>query len=242
LAKRATSIATGSPVENYNYPKGRTHYVGIPVSSMFRPVNVKEQQKLKAICGLHDTKKPLVVVTGGGLGARNVNRAIVAIAPKLLEKAAIIHITGDLGYKETLERAPENVDYIIKPFMSSGMAPLFGAADIVVSRAGATTIQELAAMGKPVVLVPNPLLTGGHQLKNAEVYDEAGAAVIVDEDKLVVNPLVLQKVIEKLLDDDKRRIELGNNLHKFARPEAAVDTAALIVEAVAAKKHQDSVR
>ena len=238
LARWATSIGTGSPLEDYNYPKGRAHYVGIPVNRTFRPVTGREQQKLKDLCGLHDTKKPLVVVTGGGLGARNINRAIVAIAPKLLEKAAIVHITGDATYQETIERAPEHVDYIVKPFISTGLAPLFGAADVVVSRAGATTMQELAAMAKAVVLVPNPLLTGGHQLKNAAVYDKAGAVMVVDEDRLVVNPLLLQKAIGQLIGDAGKRERLGKRLHDFARPDAAVDMAALIVEAVATYKQQ----
>lgn len=242
LARWATSIATGSPLENYAYPKGRSHYVGIPVSSLFRPVTAKEQQKLKGLCGLHDTTKLLIVVTGGGLGARNINRAIVAIAPQLLDKAAILHITGDSTYNETIERAPEHVDYIAKPFIATGLAPVFGAADVVVSRAGATTVQELAAMAKAVVLVPNPLLTGGHQLKNAAVYEKARAAAIIDEDRLVVNPMLLQKALETLIKDAKKRAELGKRLHQFAKPEAAVDTAALIVEAVATKKQQDAAR
>jgi UDP-N-acetylglucosamine--N-acetylmuramyl-(pentapeptide) pyrophosphoryl-undecaprenol N-acetylglucosamine transferase len=240
LARWATSIATGSPVENYPYPRNRTHYVGIPVDASFRPVSGKEQQRFKASLGLHDTSKPLVVVTGGGLGARNLNRAMVAIAPGLLDKTAILHITGDLTYEETLAKAPEHIDYIVKPFISTGMAPLFGAADIVVTRAGATAIQELAAMAKPIVLVPNPLLTGGHQLKNASVYETAKAAVIVDEDKLVVNPLYLKKAIEFLLGHPDKRTILGKNLSTFARPDAAVDVAALIVEAAASHTRQEA--
>ncbi len=240
LARWATSIATGSPLENYTYPPGRTHYVGIPVNSTFRPVEAAERQRLKAALGLHDTKKPLLVVTGGGLGARNINRAIIAIAPQLLDKIAIVHITGAYSYQETVEQASEHIDYIIKPFISSGMASLFGAADIVITRAGATTMQELAAMAKTVVIVPNPFLTGGHQLKNAAVYEKTDAAIIVDEDKLVANPDVLRRVVEQLLRDSKRRAQLAKHLYRFAKSEAAVDTAALIVEAVATRKHQQS--
>lgn len=235
LARWATAIATGSPLENYPYPKNRSHYVGNPVNHLFRPVTDKEQQRLKAALGLHDTKKLLIAVTGGGLGARNINRAIVAIAPHILDKAAIVHVTGMATYEETIERAPDHIDYIAKPFIS-GLAPLFGAADIVISRAGATTLQELAAMAKPIIIVPNPLLTGGHQIKNAAVYQKAKAAIVANEDELVTNPSKLRKVIEKLLVSKELRQQLGKRLHSFAKPDAAVDTAALIVEAVVAKK------
>lgn len=239
VAKHATSIATGSPLENYNYPKGRSHYVGIPVDSNFHPVTDTQKQKLKSGLGLHDTKKPLVVVTGGGLGAQIINKSIVAIASQLLPNAAILHITGEGGYKETTAKAPENIDYVAKPFISTGMAPIFGAADVVVTRAGATTMQELAAMAKPVIIVPNPLLTGGHQLKNAAVYKNAKAALIVDEDRLVVNPLLLKRAIKALIDNPDKAKALGQRLHTFARPDAAVDTAALIAEAAALHKHQE---
>ena len=242
LARWTTSIATGSPLENYNYPAARAHYVGIPVNGTFHPIKAEERQRLKGLLGLHDTKKPLIVVTGGGLGARNINRAITAIAPQLLDMAAIVHITGTQGYQEVLSRAPEHIDYLAKPFISAGMAPLFGAADIVITRAGATTMQELAAMAKAVIIVPNPYLTGGHQLKNAEVYAKESAAVIVDEDELVANTAVLRRRIEELLKDARKRAQLGARLHRFAKPDAAVDTAALIVEAVATRKHQESVQ
>lgn len=241
LSRWATSIATGSPLENYPYPLSRSHYVGIPVNNTFRPVKTAERQRLKGVLGLHDTKKPLVVVTGGGLGARNINRAVTAIAPQLLDKAAIVHITGNITYQETIDRAPEHIDYLIKPFISAGMAPLFGAADIVITRAGATTMQELASMAKAVIIVPNPFLTGGHQLKNAAVYEKAGAAVVVDEDELVTKPTVLRRAINDLLDDPRKRAALGARLYRFARPEAAVDMAGLIVEAAATRKHQQSV-
>ena len=241
LARYATTIALGSPVENHTYPKNRTHYVGIPIDESFRPlVNKEEQQRLKALIGFHNIAKPLVVVTGGGLGARNINRAIAMLAPKLLDKVLILHITGEHTYEETKLMAPKSPDYIIKPFIATGMAPLFGAADVVITRAGATALQELAAMSKATIIVPNPLLTGGHQLKNAAIYDDAHAAIVIDENKMVVNPLYLKKAIEILINNPQKNKELGKRLHTFARPDAAVDMAALIAEAAATHIYQKS--
>lgn len=235
LAKRATVIATGAPVENYPYPKAKTRYVGIPVSAAFRPVTAEEQKKCKAALGLVDLKKPLVVVTGGGLGARNLNHAIVSVAPALLDNASILHITGQSNYNEVLQRAPEHADYVVKPFIAEGLALVFGAADVVVTRAGATSMSELASMAKPVIIVPNPHLTGGHQLKNAEVYEKANAAEVIDEQKLILNPLILKNSINKVIDNPKTKATLSKNIHGFARPDAAIDTAALIVTAASKK-------
>lgn len=240
LSRWAASIATGSPVEHYPYPREKTHYVGIPVDPAFQPVDGTKQRALKAELGFHDLTKPLIVVTGGGLGARTINHAVVSIAPQLVEHASIYHITGTATYDEVMAHAPELIDYQIVPFVSTGMAPVLGAADIVVSRVGATTMQELAALAKAVVMVPNPYLTGGHQLKNALVYEQADAAVTVDEQELDQNPQVLRKALENLLNDVEHRKALGNALHVFARPDAALDMAALIVEAATTPEQKDA--
>ena len=235
LARYATVIGTGAPVENYPYPAGRTHYVGIPVSNQYRPLTAKQQQQCKAELGLHDTKKPLLVVTGGGLGARNLNRAIIAIAPQLLDKVAIVHITGHANYDAVLESAPEHIDYIIKPFLP-GQVIAFGAADVVLTRAGATTLIELAAMAKPVIIVPNPYLTSGHQEKNAAIFQKAGAAVVLQEEDIILDQRVLLKALTDVFTGTALRRDMAKKLYSFAKPDAALDMAALIVEIACAKK------
>lgn len=238
LAKYATAIGTGAPTENYPYPKKITKYVGIPVSSAYRPVTPAEQRKCRAALGLTDIKKPLIMVTGGGLGSRNLNHVILSLAPSILPKAAILQLTGDKTYQETLEHATEHVDYIIKPFLDEGLAVAYGAASIVITRAGATTMGELASMAKPVIIVPSPYLTAGHQLKNAEVYEKAGAAIVLDEEQLILNPLKLKQAILGLLDDTKKQKALAKAIHNFARPDAAIDMAAMVVDAAFAKKQK----
>lgn len=235
LSRYAVVIGTGMPVENYPYPPERTHYVGIPVGRAFRPLTPKQQQQCKAELKLHDTKKPLLVVTGGGLGARNINRAILAIAPQLLDKIAILHVTGQINYAEVVEAAPDHVDYLVEPFLPS-MLMAFGAADVVVTRAGATTLLELAAMAKPIIIVPSPHLTGGHQLKNADVYAKANAAVVVQEEDMILDQRVLLKALIDLFTHTSKRQQIAQNLHAMAKPDAALDMATLIVEAVCAKQ------
>lgn len=234
LAKYATVIGTGAPVDNYPYPKERTHYVGIPVGREYRPLTVAQQQKCKAALGLHDTKKPLLVVTGGGLGARNINRAVATIANQILDKVAIVHITGQANYQETLSAAPEHIDYIIKPFLP-GLATVLGAADVVITRAGATSLAELAALAKPTIIIPHEHLASGHQLKNAQVYAKAGAAVVLDESKITMDHRRLSRAVLALVQSSEKRAQLSRKLHTFARPDAALDMATLIVQALGAK-------
>lgn len=236
LSRYATVIGTGAPVKYYPYPKGRTHYVGIPVSRQFRPLTAKQQQACKAQLGLHDTKKPLLVVTGGGLGARNINRAVVTIAPQLVSKIAILHITGTANFQEVAETAPEHIDYIVKPFLPEGLAVVFGAADVVMTRAGATTMIELAAMAKPTIVIPSPYLSGGHQLKNAAMYEETEAVVVMQEEDIILDQRILLKALIDLFTNTTKRRTIARNLHKFAKPDAAIDMAALIVEAAATKR------
>jgi UDP-N-acetylglucosamine--N-acetylmuramyl-(pentapeptide) pyrophosphoryl-undecaprenol N-acetylglucosamine transferase len=112
------------------------------------------------------------------------------------------------------------------------MAGFLGAADVVVTRAGATTILELAALAKATVLVPNGFLTGGHQLKNASVYAENGAVEVINDHELHANPQLLVDTLTSLLANPKRLEEMSKKFHKFARPHAARDMAELILDAV----------
>jgi len=109
---------------------------------------------------------PIVLVTGGGLGASRINDAVIAVADKLLEFCSIVLISGDAQYEQLSRIIPKNKKrFQLHAFISKDIASLMGIADIVVTRAGATTALELAAMKKPTIFIPNAKLTGGHQVK-----------------------------------------------------------------------------
>ena len=110
------------------------------------------------------------------------------------------------------------------------MDELMGAADIVVSRAGATTIAELAGLKKAVILVPFARLPGGHQTKNAERLAKAKAAVIVNDLEMVNNPTVLLDEIRHLIKSPRVRADMADNLAKEARADAAKHLAEIILE------------
>lgn len=232
LSRWARAIGTGSPIENYGYPEAITQYVGVPIASDFRPFTAKQHREAKVRLGI-DADRPLVVVTGGGLGATSINTAVVGAAPKLLANGvALYHITGKDHYESVVEQAPRDPHYRVVPFVFKDMPQVLGAADIVIARGSATFTQELAGVGVPVVMVPARQL--GDQLKNARTYAAADAVVVLSDDELGERGR-LAEVVEQLLADPDRCRELAKQLHTFARPDAARDMAKMIRQAAKAQ-------
>ena len=229
LGRWASAIATGSPLENYRYKKSISKYVGVPISTEFRLYDDKEKARIKAALGF-DKKRPLVVVTGGGLGAVSINNATLQAAPQLVGDAiSIFHVTGKQHYDDVQAHAVHDERYQVVPFVYRDMAQLLGAADVVVSRASATFIQELAGVGTAAILVPAKQL--GDQQKNAAVYEKAKAAVVLS-DYEVLEPNRLYETISDLLKHNEKRLRLARNLHGFSRPNAARDVAQMIIDTV----------
>lgn len=232
LSRYAKKIATGAPLSYYNYPKEKASYVGIPISSEFHEFSDSEKNNAKKLWQV-DEKKPLIVVTGGGLGASRINDAVALKLDELLEFSSVVLISGDNQYDELRALTPQNrSDFQLHNFVSKNMAELLGAADVVVTRAGATTILELAALAKPTIIIPNGRLTGGHQLKNAVVYKNADAAIIIDEAEMEANPEVLVSAIRDILSNPDRAKQISKSLHSFARPNAAIDVSDMILSCV----------
>lgn len=231
LSRWATTIATGAPLEYYAYPKQKTHYVGIPISESFKPMTPKQQKEAKKRWGVNPDR-PLIVITGGGLGARRLNNTTLAVLPQLESMGSVILVSGAGHYDELRERYPsDTATFQLHKFVTT-MPDLLGAADVVVTRAGATTILELAALEKPTILVPNAALTGGHQLKNAAVYGDAQVAIVLDEDSIVDNPSLLTKAVAAYFKDPKTTQAMATRFGGFAKPHAAQDMAKLILSAV----------
>lgn len=230
LSRWATSIGTGAPLEYYNYPKSRSHYVGIPISSQFRPYTAAEQKAAKKEWGI-DPARQLIVVTGGGLGAKRINDVVAVSLHSLQRMGSVILVAGAGQYDELRALLPADSEHFqLYPFVTN-MHSLLGAADVVVTRAGATTILELAALEKPTVLVPNAKLTGGHQLKNAAVYDEAEAVMVLNEEAMVEKPRLLADCIEYILTNPTESAAMAKRFSHFAKPDAAKDMATLILAA-----------
>lgn len=243
LARWATQIATGATLDNYDYDPAKTLYTGIPLDSRYHPVTLDEQRQLKASLGLPDATWPLILVTGGGLGSVTVNTATVTIGQALVEQGiAVLHLTGTANFETVEKQAPRHASYITKAFIDRDMADAINAADIVVTRAGATTLAELAASKKPIIIIPNRKLVSGHQLKNAAALAKADAALVINEDQLLDNPAMLLRAIQLLLADEKRRSTMAETLYTLVKTDAAVVVAAMLVDAYAKKSHSREER
>jgi len=232
LSRFADEIATGAPLEFYSYPKDRTHYVGIPVSKECHRFSDKEIISAKEQFNLNIDKK-LIVITGGGLGAKRINDSVVKIIKDLLRLGSVVLISGSAQYDELKDKLPKNSrDFQLLSFVSEGMISLLGASDLVIARAGATTILELAALEKPTILIPNGQLTGGHQLKNAAVYENKGAVLVLKETEMLANPHSIIDYAKKILSNDSFANKLSKEFVKFAKPNSAKDMAEIIVGAI----------
>jgi len=229
LARWATAIATGAPLEYYPYPAAISRYVGIPVASEFHEFSKQERHAAKDKWGIK-SDRPLIVVTGGGLGASRINDAVTLALSDLLKLGSLILISGNGQYDELRSITPPNDDnFQLHSFVTKDMALLLGAADVVVARAGATTIIELAALVRPTILIPNAKLTGGHQMKNAAVYVKAHAAVVVDEDEMVKDPMTLVSAVHDVLSNPEQSNKMAKIFSTFSRPNAARDVADMII-------------
>src|SRR3954447_6402653 len=183
------------------FPETKTVFTGNPRAS---EVIGKDGIKGRLAAGL-STTMPAVLVFGGSRGARPINEAVVKAFAELAEKPyQVLYITGDVHFEDVKKEVelignPKNV--VIKPFIHN-MPEVLAGIDLVVSRAGATTLAEITSLGIPSILVPSPYVTNNHQEKNARSLSDHGAAELLLEKDL--NSKSLVKHIDMiLLDKDK---------------------------------------
>lgn len=230
LARWAAKIATGMPEKYYTYPKSITSYTGIPVSGDYTKLNSAARLEYKKQLGF-DSDMPLVVFTGGGTGAATINEVAVKALPALLQAGwQVSLITGKNKSEGAQEaKADLNVEQAqrFQYHEFTEMLPQVLAADVIVSRAGATALQEFANAAKTVIIIPSPYLTGGHQLKNAAMFEEQNACMVIQENDLTVDSLV-----ERIIALQKDTVISKNLYEKFAKPASAQALANLIREVV----------
>jgi UDP-N-acetylglucosamine--N-acetylmuramyl-(pentapeptide) pyrophosphoryl-undecaprenol N-acetylglucosamine transferase len=236
--KNATVVAKGWRGEEEAQKDGRILevYTGIPVAAEFQPVSEAQQRKLKESFGFNPDE-PLLVVTGGSQGARDINEAVRVILPQLLDITGVGLVAGRKYYEEVVdlkkyedwEKAKLKSNFRMWEF-NSAMHELLGAADVVISRAGATTIAELAALEKAVILVPYERLPGGHQMKNARDLGKSEAVLVVENERMVARPVRLLEKVESLVKSKRERQKLARNLHEQAVPDAASRLATILID------------
>jgi UDP-N-acetylglucosamine--N-acetylmuramyl-(pentapeptide) pyrophosphoryl-undecaprenol N-acetylglucosamine transferase len=222
-AKHAVYNTTAMPKELYKYKQSKTIQVGIPIRKEYKKVNSADKDKCKKELGYKTTDKVILSV-GGGLGAQRVNHALVLASDSILSDkndVKLIHLTGKKLFKETqtlysevLSSSKEQNLKLVD--FTNSLYEFSAAADLVITRAGATNIAEFAAQAKPCIVVPNPILTGGQQIHNAKVLSDSNSAVILDESNLdnlanLVNELIVSPEKLKLLSENINKLAVYNS-------------------------------
>ncbi len=223
IAEKAQLICTGFPVAVY---PGLLHskllYTGSPVRKIF----LNPQKDLTPALKQFQLKKgrPLITVIGGSQGAQPINHLIFEILPQLLTRYQVLHLVGP-AHIEAAEIKKGSLPPQLQPYyrpeayIGEELASLLTAADIVISRAGANTLAELAILGKPTIIIPLPSAASDHQRANAQVFAKKKAAVVLEQDGLT-GPQLLKK-IEELMADKEGRAYLSRAIKGLSSPQSA---------------------
>lgn len=228
VARWARFHTTALPAEFYSYPRDSVRQVGVLMSREYTPVSAARQADFRKRIGI-PVRSRLLLVTGGSGGAASINRAVREIIADLLgenDDLYVVHQTGK-GKKDLYDDFAHErlrVEELLFPLYE-----YTGASDLVITRAGANTLAELGAQGKACIVVPNPHLTGGHQIINAKYYRDRGAIFLLEDATIRKDALKLKAVIDDLLKDSSQRKVLGERIRELTLPGAAGKLAALLI-------------
>lgn len=231
LSKFANRIAVAYPTAEEYFPKEKTALVGNPIRFQ---VTDGDARIFRQELGFTESRKTILVL-GGSQGSRVINDAIIKILPQLLKHFQIIHQTGQDNFEDvTSEAAFMGVKaghdgYWAVGFMSANkLRDAFALSDLVISRAGATFITEIAANGKPAIMIPISQSANDHQRMNAYALAHIGAAEVLEESNLGEHILI--EKIENILNDEELQKNMSEKIKTFYHPNAADIIANGIIE------------
>ncbi|MDD5083502.1 MAG: undecaprenyldiphospho-muramoylpentapeptide beta-N-acetylglucosaminyltransferase [Candidatus Moranbacteria bacterium] len=222
LGKFADRVSVAYPTAMNYFPAGSVALIGNPVRSDVLSGDAAQARNLFNL----DEAKPTILVLGGSLGARVIDKAIVTLLPKLLQETQVIHQTGEAHYAETVELSkelgiePDSHGYFPRAFLPMDeLKHALAVADLVVSRAGANAIAEIAAVGKPAILIPLSSAANDEQRMNAYEIARVGGALVLEDGNLGEN-IFFNKITE-LLKDGELRGRMAQAIRVFYHPDAA---------------------
>lgn len=188
---------------------------------------------------------PVLFVTGGAKGSSPLNERIEAILSDLLARTQILHQTGATTDNPDFERLsakqkalPDDIRnrYVVVERIRNEMADIYAMADLMLARAGAGTVAEIAYLGKTAILIPLPGAGGNEQHRNAEALSSIDGAIVIDQTQ--ASPEKLRELILGLIDDPTRRAEIGTNAARAGRPDAAARLADQLLELAGRDRNQ----
>ncbi len=225
LSRFASAVCITYQESMAYFPAHKVHLTGNPVREKIQKGSYEAGLKLFSL------KEELftILIFGGSRGASSINHAIVEALPYLTElkrDIQFLHQTGEDDYR-FVRSAYQDMQFqgTVTPFIYQ-MAEAYAVADIVISRAGATTLSEICVTGKPSILIPYPFAASDHQRINAEKLMSMQAAVVVPDSEL--NGKRLSEEILRLFNDAGLREEMGKRAISFGRPDAARRVADIV--------------
>lgn len=237
-AKFARRIAIAYPTAAEFFPADKVAFTGNPIrKEVSEPMTVGAEEYLKLKPGI-----PTIFIVGGSLGAKNINDVIIDALPTLVEKFQIIHQTGKANFKEVSTTAtvvlsgnPNAENYRPMQYLNAlEMRMAAGVARVIVSRAG-STIFEIAAWGKPSIIIPISPEVSHDQTSNAFAYARSGGAEVIEENNLGTHVLVAE--INRIVDNPEVWQKMAEGAKSFAKLDAAEKIAQEIV--AIALQHED---
>jgi len=224
LASRfALEIFTAFPVKKTEYfPVEKMISVGNPIRTELLEGSIEKAEKIFNLT----EDKPVILVLGGSQGAQEVNNHLLTVLSDLLSNFEIIHQTGKENYEQIKREAGVVVSkeqekyYHPYPFLTEEeLVNAYWAADLIVSRAGSGSIFEIAAVGKPSILLPLPSAAQNHQVKNAYAYASTGAAVVIEDANF--RPHFFLEKVKNIFSEGEVMQEMAESAIAFSRPDSA---------------------
>ena len=236
IAPLATRISVAFADSVPYFPARKTLHLGNPVRQAILAIRQVEPGQARKQLGFA-AEVPLLLVTGGSQGARHLNQMVARSLPQLLQFCQVLQISGTRLFEEThmlAEQCMEPLDeeirqrYRLVPYMSDEMPAALQAASLVICRAGAATLSELAVLEKPNILVPLPPAIGSSpQEVNADTFARRQATEVISNDAL--KPDILVERVQNIITQPARLGQMVDALRGFARPDATQDIAKAVV-------------
>ena len=225
LAKRANKICVAYENLERFFPKDKMILTGNPVRQDL--INVASKSEAITYFNL-DANKNTLLVLGGSLGARRINQLIEKELDFLLsQNIQIIWQCGKL-YLNDYSKYNEKENVQVVAFIDR-MDLVYAAADVVISRSGASSVSELCIVGKPTIFIPSPNVSEDHQTKNAKAISDKNGAILIRESELETQ---FETVFSDLISSESKQAELSQNIKKLAKPNATKDIVEEIVKLI----------
>ncbi len=234
ISRFALKIFVSFPKTEY-FPQKKMILTGSPVRKEILDAPRAQARESLKISG----EKPVILILGGSQGAQRINDKILEILPQLLEKFEIIHQCGEKNYQSVRAEAKVATNtppaaqvipgYHLFPFMKeSDLRDAYAASDLIISRAGAGSIFEIASAGKPSILVPLPESAQDHQMKNAYSFQDTGGCLVLEEANFTAH-FFLEK-LKYLFSTPELLSQMARSARDFSKPEAGKAIARYILD------------